>query len=245
MRRLQGSDLAGLGALLVRRALVNLVTLLTPSAEQPMQTLLRYEFLFVLIASAVTVSRSASAAARDRFVLYLTTITLFALLVVGDVEGWRDYRVLGPILLCALLVGVAGGARWPVWLAVMNVLAAPVAVRTFVSLHQERFVGDRTKIEYFRRDVAPLIRYDPDLPGWGNTVLLHVDAYENHLLGLPAGMGLTAAMHWDQLQVPFKSRYILVRPIDRDHLPQQMRLHFLGGTVAGAVYENLDWRRTR
>jgi hypothetical protein len=176
-------------------------------------------------------------------VLWLTGVTLAAVLLVGDVEGWRDYRLLGPVLLCSALVGCAHGTSWPAWVAAANIAASPLAVQTYVNLHRDRFFTDTTRIEYFRRDIGALVHYDPHVSGWGNTLLVHVDAYQNYLLGLPPGMGLATAMHWDQLALPIKSRFVLLRPVDYVGFPTRARLRPLGVTVAGTVYENLDWQR--
>ena len=236
------ADPMAFARILIRRAVPNAIAFLTPSHDQLLQVFLRYQFVLVMLAVIVRTRRRPVDAA-DRFVLSWMAITFVAVLLVGDVEGWRDYRLLGPVLLCAALVACAHGHSWPAWVAAANIAVAPIATQVFIDLHHDRFLADVTRIQYFRRDVAPVVRYEPEVSGWGNTLLMHVDAYQNYLVGLPAGIGLASAMHWDQLTLPIKSRYVLVRPIDRTSLPDGLRLRQLAETSVGTVYENLDWRR--
>jgi hypothetical protein len=240
---LRGADLLPFVRGLGRRAGPNLVAFLAVSPDEVMQVVLRYQFLIVMAVAAFRTWRATRAAPADRFAVWFTGVTFAGVILVGDVEGWRDYRLLGPMLLCAALVGCASGSVWPAWLAAVNIAVTPMAVETFVARHRNRFLADTTRIEYFRRDVAPLLRYDPAVSGWGNTVLMHVDAYQNDLLGMPPGIGLASTLHWDQVRLPMKSRYVLVRAADRNDFPKGVRVRPVGETVSGALYENLDWQR--
>jgi hypothetical protein len=230
-------------SLLLRRVGPNLSSFLAWAPEQPMQVLLRYQALAVLAIAGRRAWRAADPAAG--VVALLLAITVSAIIVVGDVEGWRDYRVLGPMFLLAVLLGASANARWVRWLAVSNVIAAPLAIAVFLSLHHDRFLADRSALTYFRREVSGVLAFDPRRPPFGNTVLVHVDAYRFYLLGLPPGIGASGAIDWHDLPHPIRSRWVLLRPRDESQRPADMRLRLLARTAAGTLYENLDWSGPR
>jgi hypothetical protein len=62
-------------------------------------------------------------------------------------------------------------------------------------------------------------------------------------MGLPAGIGISVALDWDDIARPPKSRLLLLRPEDVRALGSSVRLRWVADTPAGTLYENLDWRR--
>ena len=82
--------------------------------------------------------------------------------------------------------------------------------------------------------------FEPGAPGWRNTVLVPVDRYEYPLLGIPAGIGASSFFGWEDVALPLKSRYVLLRRAERERAPAAVRLKKLRDTVHGTLYENLD-----
>jgi hypothetical protein len=232
---------------LAHRAVPNLLAFVTPSSANWMHSLLRYQVIAALLLAVFQIAADAPDRARARraavFAASLLAAGLAALFLVGDVESWRDYRVMSPMLLVALAVASANGVRGVTCIAVTNLIAAPLAIHTFVQLHEPRFHADRLRLDHFRQEVAGRVTYDAGAPGWSNTLLVHVDAYDFPLMGLPAGIGISVALDWDDIARPPKSRLLLLRPEDVRALGSSVRLRWVADTPAGTLYENLDWRR--
>jgi hypothetical protein len=212
-----------------------------------MHSLLRYQVVAAVVLAVFQIVASAPDRMHARraavFAASLLAASLAALFLVGDVESWRDYRVLSPMLLVALAVASANGVRGVTWIALANLIAAPLAIHAFVQLHEPRFHADRMRLDHFRREVAGRVTYQAGASGWSNTLLVHVDAHDFSVMGLPAGIGVSVALDWDDIVRPPKSRLLLLRPEDTRALGASVRLRRVADTPAGTVYENLDWQR--
>jgi hypothetical protein len=73
-------------------------------------------------------------------------------------------------------------------------------------------------------------------------VLIPSDRYEYPLLGIPPGIGVSTFFGWEDLEMPLKSRYVLLRSSERESAPPTVHLQKLRDTVHGTLYENLDAR---
>jgi hypothetical protein len=243
---LQLHSAVAVAAGLVHRAVPNFLAFVTPSPANWMHSLLRYQMIATLLLVVFQIAAHAPDRARARraalFAASLLAAGLAALFLVGEVESWRDYRAMSPMLLVALAVASANGVRGITWIAVTNLIAAPLAIHTFVQLHEPRFHADPLRLEHFRREVAGRVTYDAGAPGWSNTLLVHVDAHDFSVVGLPAGIGVSVALDWDDIARPPKSRLLLLRPEDVRALGSGVHLRRVADTPAGTVYENLDWR---
>jgi hypothetical protein len=181
--------------------------------------------------------RSASAVGA-----LLMLCLLAAILVFYEFGSWRAFRVLASPMLLIMFLGLAARARWAHWMLAAHLVCTPIYLRAFHDLHEPRFRADRTQITYMRRQVDPVLQFRADASPWQNTVLVHVDAVEYPLVGLPPGIGMTVVLDWRNLPRPPRSAYLLLRPKDREAIGSSMRLERLGQTVYGTLYRNLDAR---
>jgi hypothetical protein len=190
-----------------------------------------------------SLSAPGSAPARRRgSALIAATLALVLPLVLvlatGYIEGFRDFRILSPHLLYALLVAgaVAPLARAAWW---VTLFATPVYLQSFVDLHRERFHVGTSEIAAVERALSPVLRVDPAAAGWANTLLVHADLLRYPLLGVPAGISLSYVIDWDDQAVPFRSRYVLLRPEDRAALGgRTAHLELLAEVPLGTLYLN-------
>ena len=210
------------------------------------EILFRYELVGLGLTAAALALMQRDARDRLRLVwaASIAGLILLAVLTFIGIGSWRDYRMVTPMVLLLWLL-VASVRPRLLWVAIgIHVLVAPIGVRTFIDFHEPRFHEDRRAvIDAFASEVRGVLAYEPSLPAWGNSLLVHLDAYQYQLLGLPKGMGVSAAFQWDEVAVPFKSRYLLLRPADVEVLTAHVRMRKLRDTSLGALYENLDWRR--
>jgi hypothetical protein len=214
--------------------------------DQWFEILFRYELMALGLAAAVLAMTHHDPRARLRLVsaAAMSALVLLSVLTFINIGSWRDYRMVTPIVLLLWLL-IASVRPRALWVAIaIHLLVAPIGARTFADFQEPRFHDDpRPAIDAFASEVRGVLAYDRSLPPWGNSVLVHLDAYQFPLLGLPKGIGVSMAFEWDKVAVPFKSRYLLLRPADVDALAGIVRMRKLRDTSLGALYENLDWRR--
>jgi hypothetical protein len=93
---------------------------------------------------------------------------LAVVMVVYDLQYFRDYRVIAPHLLMVLLVLATGsGWRWAVCVAALNFCFFPAYVAQFYEFHFQRI--NQPRVEEI--NLRPLLDYDPAADPWSNTVL--------------------------------------------------------------------------
>jgi hypothetical protein len=237
--------LTTIGALVRRAVTQNAGRWLSWRAEW-LEIVFRYELLVLgLVALVLAIrSRHTRDVARLAFVASSAGLLIMAVLLLGELGTWQDYRTITPVLLALWLI--AGSARPNLlWVSVgAHAAVAPVCVATFLSFQQPRFDVDRVQgLERFGSQVSSHVQYDPALPPWGNSVLLNAETYQSDLLGLPHGIGVSAVLDWQDLVLPPRSRYLLLRAVDLDALGSRVNLRRVGDTTLGTLYENVDWRR--
>ena len=233
---------------LLTRTVENLGTFLSWNAPW-LELLARYELLGLGIVSGVLALRNSSQAQRWRlaFVAASAAIVFAAVLGLGLNNIWQQYRTLTPVLLLLWLVAGVAHPRLLLIAAGVHALAAPVALSTFIEVQQPRFEQDRMPdITAFASATRGRVSYDGRLPPWGNSLLVDAENYLPPLLGLPKGVGVSAVLHWELVPRPPRSRYLVLRPSDRDalltHQPS-LRLRKLGDTAIGELFENPAWQR--
>jgi hypothetical protein len=113
------------------------------------------------------------------------------------------------------------------------------------------FTADRAAIEARRDEMSRILRYDPNVTDpWCNTVLIPVEIYDDRVLTIPAGVGVSYVIAPGvvgddrRLATPFvnptvRSRYLL----DTEQFALAARLpefpgQFLGMTPSGRLYFN-------
>lgn len=229
-------------ALLLRqmaeRAALNARAFVVPDEADPLEVLVRGEMAAMLVAAALVTWRTpAERTGPAMFVLMLLGLTMAAVITGGSVERWRDFRVVAPALLLALAAWLPAHRRVPRAFVAAHVLLLPLAIASFQRLHAPRF-APQVKTEHFARSIATALSFRPDTDGWQNTILMHVDAVDGALVALPHGVAVSVTFAWEDIALPPKSRYLLLRPRDLADLSGRASLRRLAATPIGGIYEN-------
>ncbi|WP_119069073.1 hypothetical protein [Aggregatilinea lenta] len=178
---------------------------------------------------------------------WLNAYNLGVILLINFVlylmAGWRDYRVLAPHLLLTGLVLVALGRwRWIALIVVSNLLMVIPFKNYYLAYGKAYLDADQSGIERFRDATADVLVYHADEDdAWCNTLLIdYHESYSPALIGIPGGIGLSYYAVADQLDLPAKSRYVLVDADDYAILSQGTQLEPIATTEVGDLYLNLD-----
>ena len=209
-------------------------------AEAGPQIVFRYFLaLFAALLAVRCFVRPASEARAQAIETAFLAIAPVMLLVVlfGEVESWRDYRVLAPHLLVALLVLVPHRG-WERWLWAVTILALPTHYLWFLDFHRDRFTADPAPMAAMRDATHATMPFVAGASPWQNTITVHAEQLQFPLLGLPRGIGISYVFDWDNLPDPVKSRYLLLRPQDESLLSARARLVPLASTPLGMLYRN-------
>jgi hypothetical protein len=212
----------------------------------PLERVARAELVAIaLLTLGLSFRRTAADGVRrvDRVVASAIALLLAAVLTLGSIGSWQDFRSTMPVFLTLLLL-CASTRPTLIWgFVVVQVLATPVAIAAFASLHDKRFdQARRDAVEEFARKTRPHIVYDSRLSPWGNTVLLLADRYQAPLMTLPPGVGASSVVYWEDVALPLRSRYVLLSQTELDNLGTRA-LAQLADTPIGQLFENLDWQR--
>lgn len=209
--------------------------------EESPQILLRYFLaLFVGLLGfrwAGARTRSPERAETLEVALLAIVPVLVLVVVAGQVESWRDFRVFAPhLLVVLLLLAVRGG--WERWAWVATVALLPVHYNGFVAFHGERFTADPRPIVAMQAATEQAVPFVDGADPWSNTVLVHSDLLQFPLLGLPQGIAVSYVFDWDNLGVPVRSRFLLLRPADEEQVRSKVKLTPLVDTPLGMMYRN-------
>ena len=230
--------------MVVRWSSENLQLLLSPVNGELPEIVFRY-VVFSLAAALATVAWRARARHDDSTAVTVqgALIALLAPLPLtiafGSIEAWRDFRVLAPHVLLALLLAgaVAPRVRW-LWFATL--LATPQVYQTFEEFHDQRFRDSRAILEEARSAVTPVLSYTPGAEPWHNTVLVTAGSLELPLLAIPPGVSLSYVIDWADEPMPPLAKYLWLKDAERDALESPLRLMPLAVTSGGTLYLNLD-----
>jgi hypothetical protein len=225
----------------VRATVAENLTQYVALREESPQIVLRY-FLAVFIATlSVRWWSSRKQTDRRAEALEVALVTLVPVLVLvilaGQVESWRDFRVLTPHLLVALLVLATRGGRER-WLWAATLVLLPVYYAGFVAFHGERFSFDAQRLEAMHDATAATMPFVPGADPWTNTLLVHADLLQAPLVAIPRGIGVSYVFDWDNLAPPVRSRYLLLRIEDLMRLRTKVRLTPIATTPLGTIYRN-------
>lgn len=214
---------------------------------EPLERFYRAELLAVAAFTVLSAVRGRDGTTRRLMAVIAVTlwITIAANLALRNVGSWQDYRTSTPLLLMAVLAGVATRERWSWAVIAAHLAITPLAVSTFRDFQEPRWARPNpvAAVERFAVALRGQVRFDPALSGWGNTLLIGVDRYDYPLLGAPPGIGLSVTFDWADLPMPAKSRYLLLAEGDLPAVTGRMRLRKLADTPMGMLYENEDWMR--
>jgi hypothetical protein len=220
---------------------------------EPLEIALRFQ-VFLLVAALLIGRASASRAlVRARrwlfggsrlpageagFHLVNLGLLLALNLALYDIFAWRDYRVLAPhLLLSALLLIAFRRLRLAGLLIATGALLLPAFLSTYRDLHQAHFNADRAEMAAFASTLETHVRYQPGAPSaWCNTIL--TDDLPPLLLGVPAGIGFSVDATMEQVILPPKSRYLLIRPENAARLAASAPLRHLESLPGRDLYLN-------
>jgi hypothetical protein len=190
-------------------------------------------------------------------------ITLAVVIVIYDLQYFRDYRVIAPHLLTVLLVLATGnGWRWAASAAVLNLCFLPFFVWQFDEFHRLRV--NRPRFEAEEIDLRPYLHYDPAASAWSNT-LLCPDVRLANRVRVPPGIGVCWGVQFfsggskpplemDSPYLPFiwrfndrwlsrptRSRFVLAEPKEVKKW-QGCQLRLLAEVRNANLYLNLDFQ---
>ncbi len=247
--RAKESPLAALGMVTVH-ALKGVVRYFGPTKDTLVQVGMRYQTLMI-VGAAVYFLRHPPRVSCDResagatdtntvcgFVLLNLACVVGFVMVLYDVFDWRDYRVVAPHLLLALLVLVGCDVQgWMRGYATVAVLLAAFAIPQFVKFHRPRVEFAASTVAQFSQQVAGAIEYQPGGSGWDNTLLIDIDPLKSPLLaGLPGGIGVSVVNYWDRQAWPPQSKYVLLSKELAARLGIPPTMHKVAHTELGDVY---------
>jgi hypothetical protein len=168
----------------------------------------------------------------------LLVVTIF----LYDVFGWRDFRLFAPALLMVILVSIARRRLLVVGVLLAgNLLVLPGFLAACDDLFDDdRFAGDRERLEFFAKEIEPTIRFDERGSGWQNTILAPLTiAADPLMVAIPAGIGISWFQSPPKLD-KIKSRYLLIDRPTRKLLGRRRSLAYVRTTTLGDLYINMN-----
>jgi hypothetical protein len=226
---------------ILNKTTLNLRLWFTTTEDEPPEIIFRY---FIALFIAMLVVQWAFSWRRTRApaeTLEVCTLIVGPVLVIvicfGQVESWRDFRLLAPHVLAALLV--AADVGWARWLWAATLVFLPLYYQEFVEFHEERFTSNPSSIAAMRDATAAAAPFVPGGSPWRNTVIAPIGLVQFPLLGLPRGMGISYVIDWSDMS-RVQSAYVLLGPEDREEAAALVRLVPIAETPLGTLYRNAD-----
>jgi hypothetical protein len=228
-------------ALVLEGAFRNVGAWFSLTEDRPPEVVFRYFTTLLLIVLAVRALAARPGAVEDQAAVEAALLAVApavaAIIGFGDVESWRDFRVLGPHVLIALLLLAATG-RWERWLWAATLLFLPVCYQEFIEFHQQRFTADPAPIAAMQNATAPVMPFRRGASPWENTIAVPAELLQFPLLGLPPGIGISYVTDWQDMAREIRSRYLLLRPADRQELDGRVQMEPIAETPLGTLYRN-------
>ena len=228
------------------------MTYLWPDAEYPVWTLLRYQALGIVLWMTVLAFRRHghdaglaapgrppwSRAERRTHILNLSLIILLVV-VLYNVGGGRDYRVVAPhLLLSLLLLAACGRTRVVAVMVLTGLLLTPSFLTHYKDLAVGQFTDERARIDAFAGQTAGTLVYQAQGDPWCNTILFPLrTAFLPEALAIPAGIGISIDFGIDS-RSELKSRYVMVDDESQESLTDAFDLQFASATTIGDLYRN-------
>ena len=169
-------------------------------------------------------------------------LLLIATVVLYDVVGWRDYRLFAPALLMATLVLLVRRRFLVVKILLAgNLLVVPAFLGAYDDLFDDdRFAGDRERLEYFSSEIASTVKFDEQGSAWQNTILAPLTiAADPLMVAIPPGIGISWFQSPPKLD-KIKSGYLLIDRPTRKKLGRRRSLAYVRTTLLGDLYINMD-----
>jgi hypothetical protein len=179
-------------------------------------------------------SRECSVVIASSGSLIVLTILLY------DVSDWRDFRLFAPALLLSMLIFIDRRRLFLVGVLLTGNLAV---LPDFIAAHetiftQGRFSENRDRLNEFVQQISPVIQFDDQKDGWGNTILVQRRvAIDPLVIGIPEGIGISWFKSAEGLP-RVRSRYAILDPHSYQILSRRTKLEFVERTVLGDLYVN-------
>ncbi len=227
----------------VDHALLSLRHFFKPD-DNPLWLMLRFQALLVIVVGFLYALRTKrdQALARSGLVIGISlSILLMENILLFDVGDWRDYRLIAPMLLFAIILLIAHRRQTLVALIVMtNLLVTPEFLKATQEHKSIHFEVDQRAVEQFESRISSVMAYNPEAGGWCNTLLVDFPAYmDSRMVGVPPGIGISWADNLEQY-TEIKSRYLLISNESYAILGEVARLQPIASTEIGKIYLNLD-----
>jgi len=204
---------------------------------------LRLQIMITLAWACFLLAKNSLDDARGRegtVILASTGLLLIMTVLLYEVFGWRDFRLLAPVLLLSMLIFIAQ-RRYLVLglLLAINVIATPSFLGAYTFLFSStRYESVSSEIQAFADEIAPVIKFDANPDGWQNTILAELEIATDRIRrGVPAGIGIAWFKCPPRLG-EIKSRYLLLDGRSRFALGQRPGLRYIKATTLGDLYVN-------
>ena len=181
------------------------MTYLWPDIENPLWTLLRYQALGIVLWMTMLSFRRHGGEApqgpghpvwggaeRRSHILNISLIVLMVLML-WEVTGWHDYRLVAPHLLLSLLLLAACGRTLVVAVVVLaGLVVSPSFLTAYKVLAPPQFAEEQARIDAFAAQTAGTLVYRAQDDPWCNTILLPFQSLSTpETLAIPAGIGVS------------------------------------------------------
>ncbi len=214
------------------------------SRDNDLAVLLRYQVLALLVIALLCLAarwRTRVCPWTHLFGAANLLLVLVVVIAAYDVGNGRDFRVLAPHLLLALLVlATSADPRWALGFAVANLLFLFTFLESFDQSIRRRMRLSVSEIHAMQEALEPYVRYEEADSGWDNTILVPMSRLHYPLLGVPHGVGV-APVFDNRLPREPRSRFVLVRPEEAEPINAagKVELRPLTTTPLGVLYLNV------
>jgi hypothetical protein len=210
--------------------------------QDPLWLALRAQMLLVIIGSGYLLweKRNDDALVRESLVVLTNCgLLLIETILLFDILHWRDYRLFAPIVWMVTLILIDRKRMMLiVCMILINLMLIPQFLNTYKDLLSGAFPENQTAIQQFSEEITPVVQFDKNAGGWGNTLLTSPEiAMHQLLLGVPPGIGLSWFTRPVEL-LTIKSRYLLLDNKDYETLRKRTCLVYKLTTDIGDLYVN-------
>jgi hypothetical protein len=157
--------------------------------------------------------------------------------------NWAFFRTLTPSVLVISLLKVAKkDFKFVSAILLINlVFFSSYMSSQNLQIIKSDFTQGYANMKFVQATIEKDIIYDPlAINPWCNTLLIPVNYYDYRLIVIPPGIGISYILDTQAIQIPIKSRYLL---LDRDTykaLSSALRVELLDSLPIGDLYLNLD-----
>jgi hypothetical protein len=143
-------------------------------------------------------------------------------IVLYDVGSYRGFRVLAPFTLLALASGAFSDCKLFAPFAVaLNLLFASAFTQFYSENRANMFDGRVAEFSLLAEKFSALLKFDPSLDPWCNTVLIDRSDIGSGAAAIPAGFGISVSAGLGNSLAKPKSAFVWVSNENRARLTKQ------------------------